>query len=138
MPLFATTSHYESNFPYREIRKFMTSCRDKLYHHTISNKIKFNFLIILFGKMSSNKSLPSSGTKSEIERMTDLEKFSLPYTLEPTKSKVPVDCGRNSVSDLANSNDVTTNGVNVRISNQAWWKCECYATMETSIKVSVA
>ena len=71
--------------------------------------------------MSSNKSLPSSGTKSEIERMTDLEKFGLqPYTLEPTKSKVPVDCGRNSVSDLASSNDVTTNGVNARIGNQAW------------------
>ena len=52
-------------------------CRDKLYHHTISNKIKFNFLIILFGKMSSSKSLPSSGTESEIERMTDFEKFGL-------------------------------------------------------------
>ena len=49
LPYFVTISHYESN------------------------KIKFNFLIILFGKMSSSKSLPLS----EIERMTDFEKFSL-------------------------------------------------------------
>ena len=59
------------------LENLMTSCRDKLYHHTISNKIKFNFLIILFGKMSSSKSLPSSDTESEIERMTDFEKFGL-------------------------------------------------------------
>ena len=48
---------YESNFPYHEIRNFMTSFRDKLYHHIIGNKIKFNFLIIWFGKMSSSKNL---------------------------------------------------------------------------------
>ena len=30
------------------LEKFVTSCRDRLYHHTVSNKIKFNFLIILF------------------------------------------------------------------------------------------
>ena len=67
------------NLIFRTVRSenLMTSCRDKLYHHTISNKIKFNFLIILFGKMSSSKSLPSSGTESEIERMTDFEKFGL-------------------------------------------------------------
>ena len=29
-----TTSHYQSNFPYHEIRKFHTSYKDKLYHHT--------------------------------------------------------------------------------------------------------
>ena len=46
LPLFVTTSHYESNFLYCEIRNFMMPCRDKLYHHTISNKIKFTFLII--------------------------------------------------------------------------------------------
>ena len=59
------------------LENLMTSCRDKLYHHTISNKIKFNFLIILLGKMSSSKSLPLFGTESEIERMTDFEKFGL-------------------------------------------------------------
>ena len=53
------------------LENLMTSCREKLYHHTISNKIKSNFLIILFGKMSSSKSLPSSSTESKIERMTD-------------------------------------------------------------------
>ena len=35
----------------------MTSYRDKLYHHTTSNKINFNFLVIGFGKISSSKSL---------------------------------------------------------------------------------
>ena len=55
-----TTSHYESIFRTVRLENSMTSCRDKLYHHTTSNKIKFNFLIIWFGKMSSNKSLPSS------------------------------------------------------------------------------
>ena len=55
-----------------EFENLMTSCGDKLYHHTISNKIKFNFLIILFVKMSSSKSLPSSGTESEIKKITDL------------------------------------------------------------------
>ena len=67
------------NLIFRTVRleNFMTSCRDKLYHHAISNKIKFNFLIILFAKMSSSKSLPSSGTDSEIEKMTDFEKFGL-------------------------------------------------------------
>ena len=77
------------------LKYFMTSCRDKLYHHTISNKINFNFLIILFGKIPS--------------RM-------------------------NSMSDLASSNDVTTNGVNGRIGNKTWWKCKCCGPMETSIE----
>ena len=41
--------------------------------------------------MSSTKPLSSSGTESETERMTDLEKFGLhPFSLESTKSKVPV------------------------------------------------
>ena len=31
--------------------------------------------------------------------------------------------GRNSVSDLANSNDVSTNGVNGKIDNKTWCKC---------------
>ena len=33
------------NLIFRTVRfeKFMTSCRDKLYHHTVSNKIKLNF-----------------------------------------------------------------------------------------------
>ena len=51
------------------------SYRDKFYHHVISNKIKFDVLIILFGKMFSSKSLPSFGTKSEIERMANFDKF---------------------------------------------------------------
>ena len=53
------------------LENFMTSCRDKLYHHTLRNKIKFNFLIILFGKIPSSISRPSSGTESEIERMNE-------------------------------------------------------------------
>ena len=69
--------------------------------------------------MSFSKSLPSSGTESEIERMTDFEKFSLqPYTLEPAKSKDPVAYGSNYVSDLVSSNDVATNGVNGRIGSK--------------------
>ena len=87
--------------------------------------------------MSSSKSLPSSGTESEIENITDFEKFGLQsYTLEPEKSKVPVDYGKNSVSDLASSNDVATNGVDGRIGNKTWCKYEMckYAPMETSIE----
>ena len=45
-----------------------------------------HFLIILFGKMPSNESLSSSGTESEINRLTGFEMFGLqPYSLEPTK-----------------------------------------------------
>ena len=51
------------------LENFMTSCRDKLHHHTINNKIKFNFLVILFVKMFSSNSLPLSGTESEIEKL---------------------------------------------------------------------
>ena len=59
--------------------------------------------------MSSTKYLPSSGTEPEIERMTNFKKFGLQkYTLQPKKT-VPVTYGRNSVSDPASSNDVTTN-----------------------------
>ena len=67
--------------------------------------------------MSSSKSLPSSGTGSEIERLTS-KNSACNHTLEPTKSKVPVAYGRNSVSDLASSNDAPTNGVNGRIGNK--------------------
>ena len=113
----------------------MTSCRDKLYYHIISNKIEFNFLIILFGKMFSGKFLPSSDAESEIKKMTDFEKFGLlPYLLEPTKSKVPVAYDRNSVSDLASSNDVDRNVVIGRIGNKNWCKCGCCALMDTSIE----
>ena len=38
------------------------------------------------------------------------------------------------MSDLASSNDVATNGVNGRIGNKTWCKCECRAPMETSIE----
>ena len=84
--------------------------------------------------MSSSESLSSSGTESETARMTDFEKFGLqPYSLEPTKWKVPVGYGRNSVSDLANSSDAATNDVDGRIGNETWCKCECCAPMEKSI-----
>ena len=53
-------------------------------------------------------------------------------TLDPTK--VPVAYGRNSVNNLASSIDVATNGVNGRIGNKTWCKCECCAPMETSIE----
>ena len=59
------------------LENFMMSCKDKHYHDTISNKIKFNFLNILFRKMASSKSMPSSGTESEIKRMTNFEIFGL-------------------------------------------------------------
>ena len=73
--------------------------------------------------MSSNESLSLSGTESEIERMTDFEKFGLqPYSLEPTKSKVPVGYGRDSMSDLANSSNAATNDVDGRIGNKTWCK----------------
>ena len=69
--------------------------------------------------MFSSKSLPSSATESEIKRMTNFEKFVVqPYTLEPTKSKVPVAYGRNYLSNLASSNGIVTNGKNGRISNK--------------------
>ena len=117
------------------LEDFTMLCRDKLYLHTLSNKIKFNFLIILFAKTSSSKSLPSPGTESQIERMTVFKKFGLqPYTLELTKSKVPVAYGGNSLSYLTRSNDVATNGVNGRIGNKTRCKCECCDPMETSIE----
>ena len=85
--------------------------------------------------MSSTKSLFSSFTESETERMTDLEKFGLhPFSLEPTKSKVPVGYGRNSMSGLANSSNAATNDVDGRIGNKTWCKCECCAPMQTSIE----
>ena len=78
------------NLIFRTVRleNFMKSCRDKLYYRTISNKIKFIFMIILFGKMSSSESLPSSGTESKIGRMNDFEKFGLQlYSHGPKKIK---------------------------------------------------
>ena len=39
------------------------------------------------------------------------------------------------MSDLVSSNDVATNGVNGRISNEFWYKCECCVQMETSTEV---
>ena len=85
--------------------------------------------------MSSRKSLSSSGTESEIGRLNDFEKFVLqPYSLEPTKSKVPVGYGRNSMSDLANSSNAATKDVDGRIGNKTWCKCECCTPLETSIE----
>ena len=124
MPILTPVGHYDSNFPYCEIRKFHDDMWWKVF--LLSNIIKFIFLIILFGKISSSKSLSSSGFESETKRMCDFEKFILsPYSLELTKSEVPVAYGRNSVSHLTSSNDVATNGVNGRISNKSWCKCEC-------------
>ena len=99
--------------------------------------MKFHFLIILFCKIFSNKSLPSSGTwKIENWKMT-LKNLASDHTLEKTKSKVSVAYGRNSVSDLASCNDVATNGVNgrIRISNKTCCKCECCVQTETNIEV---
>ena len=85
--------------------------------------------------MSSTKSLSSSGTESETERMTDLEKFGLyPFSLESTKSKVPVGYGRNSMSGLVNSSNAATNDVDGRTGNKTWCKCECCVPVETSIE----
>ena len=84
--------------------------------------------------MSSSESLSSSGTESETE-ITEFEKFRLqPYSLEPTKSKVPVAYGRNSMSDLGSSSNAAANDVDGRIGNKTCCKCECCAPMETSIE----
>ena len=68
--------------------------------------------------------------------MTDFEKFGLqPYSLEPTKSKVPVGYGRNSMSDLANNSNAATNDVaDGGVGNKTWYKYECCAPVETSIE----
>ena len=80
--------------------------------------------------MSSSKSLPSSGTESEIERMTNFKNFGLqPYTLDWTEKNKSSSCLWNSVSDLASSNDVVTNVVDGRTGNKTWCKCECCAPM---------
>ena len=85
--------------------------------------------------MSSGEYLSSSGNESETERMTDFEKLGLQlYSLEPTKSMVPVGYGRNSMSDLANSSNAATNGVDGTIGNKTWCKCECCAPMETRME----
>ena len=121
-------------FRFVRLENFMTSCRDKFYHHTISNKIKSNFQIIFFGKMFSSKSLPSSEMESEIERMSDFQNIRLVTIVSWTdKIKVVIAYGSNFVSDLASSSEVVTNAVNGRIGNKTWWKCEYCAPMETSI-----
>ena len=64
--------------------------------------------------------------------MTDFEKLGLePDSLEAIKSKVLVAYGRDSVNDLARSTDLATNGVNGRIDNKTWCKCEWCAPMGT-------
>ena len=88
----------------------------------------------MFGKTSSSKSLPLSGIEAEVERLNDLEKFNLTIHSWNDKSKVPVARGSSSVSDLAGTNDVATNGVNGRIGNKTLWKCEYCAPMEISIE----
>ena len=51
--------------------------------------------------------------------MTDFEIFGLqPYSLEPTKSKVPVGYGKYSMSDLANSSNAATNDEDGSIGNK--------------------
>ena len=64
--------------------------------------------------MPCSKSLPSSGIESEIERMTAPKKTACNHTLlhqENEKFQLLITYGRNSVSELASSNDVATNGV---------------------------
>ena len=95
------------------LKNFKTSCRDKLYHH---KAIKSS---LIFWSSYLSKCPPAN--------------FCLCLALSQ-KSKVPVAYGKNSVSDLGISNDVTTNDVNVRIGNKTWWKCECCIPMETSIE----
>ena len=85
---------------------FMTSCRDKLYHHTIKTKI----LIILFGKMYYFVWHLVRNQKNDWLWKTWL----VTTSLKPKKSKFPVACDRNSVSDLGNRNDAATNGVDGR------------------------
>ena len=66
------------------------------------------------------------------KKMTDFEKLGLePDSLEAIKSKVLVAYGRDSVNDLARSTDLATNGVNARIDNKTWCKCEWCAPMGT-------
>ena len=84
--------------------------------------------------MSSSKSLSSSGTESETERMNDLEKLACNHTPLNRKNPVPVGYSRNSMSDLANSSKAATNDVDGRIGNKTWCKCECCAPMETNIE----
>ena len=108
---------------------FMMSCRDKLYHHTTSNKIKFNFLIILFDKMSSNKSLPLKDRKND--RLWEIWLVTIHSWTDKIKH-FSFSCGTNSVSDLASSNDIATNGVNGRFGYKTWCKCECCALVDTN------
>ena len=76
-----------------------------------------------------------SGTELETERITDFEKFGLQlYSMKPTKSEVPVAYDRNPMSDLANNINVATKDMGGRIDNKTWCKCECCASMETSIE----
>ena len=71
--------------------------------------------------------------------MTNFKKFGLKLgnhtLLNQKKTKVPVAYGRtkNSVSDLASSNNAAINDVNDRISKKTLCKCECCTPMETSI-----
>ena len=69
--------------------------------------------------MSSSQLLSSSATESETEGMTNFEEFALQlYSLEPTKSKVPVAYCRTFKSDLAWSSNAATNDVDGRIVNK--------------------
>ena len=66
---------------------FMTSCKNKLYHRTVSNRIKLIFLIILFGKISSSESLPSSGTESEFKEWLISKNLACNHTLLNRKNQ---------------------------------------------------
>ena len=67
---------------------------------------------------------------------TDFKKFGFsPYFW--TNKKVSISYARNSVFDLASSNDLATNGGNSRIAYKIWCKCECCAPIETTILVII-
>ena len=117
------------NLIFRTVRleNFMTSCKDKLYHYAISNKLKFNFLIIVLQQISAFVWHWVRNRKNNW-----LQKIRL-VTIHSWTDKIKSSsCLWQELSDLPSSSDVTTNDVNGRIGNKTWWKGECCAPMETS------
>ena len=124
------------NLIYRTMRlgNFMTSCSDKLCHHALSIKSSSIFWSSRLAKCPpANLCFVWHVVRN---RKNDLRQKIRLVTIhfEPKKIKVPVTYGRNSVSNLASSNNVATNGVNGRTGNKTWCKCERCAPMETSIE----
>ena len=125
------------NLIFRTIRleNFMTSCRAKPYQHAISIKSSSIFWSSHMTKFpSANLRLCLTRNQKSREWQTSKNLACNHKLLNRKNPKVPVTYDRNSVSDLAGSNDVATNGVNGRIGNKTWCKCEWYVPMETSIE----